>query len=530
MAYGEYGEESDPYMWNTGTMDFFQQMAAENMGQQGGQQDYYQGGQFDPLSMLENTFQSSQPNYQQEFEKLLRSGMGPQEAQANLPSFEQQLFGIGMGDLQMATEAERARLDSQQAAINTAMGASEGMSLASQRASETLGKMGESLYGGMMAGAEAGKTAKYAELDNYMASIQEMVDTSTAQGQKLQDYMNRMLEKGDEAALQAQKLGEKHVKETEEWAKKEGRKITKHLSKSAKWIDKQVATAQKAREDFKVSNASAAQAAISGQQALARSQKDMLAMDPNITDAQRASLEHTIDLNARRDLQGFGAQVATQEATLNFTADMEVAKTLGQASAGYQQLAAISTHKTATIGSAMQNAFNSQANLFAAGLGAKTRFATAGLAAGVKGAEIQAHAAQMSMQAQAQAVEFTAQIEDNYQTHIGNAANFYAKTGTQAANITVQGEKLALEGYQYVAQLYDQQQFNYPAGMDLINQIMAMGMSMKQAGMDIGQMRAYSLGDAWSGNAFNMPQYYTVPEWYAGTGGGLMGTASMGGA
>lgn len=534
MAYGEYGEQAEN-QYNSTLMDFFQQQqqqAAAQGGPTGGEgpgAPAYDPGAFDPMANLSRTFQDVQPNFQQEFNQNLQAGMNPIEAEQNLPNMTQQLFGVAMGDLRQATEAEMQRQSSYQAGIDQAMGSIDRMKDFSASLTDSLGQMGQDIFGDIEGAAAAGMQRRQTRLDEYLAQVQQASDVNTAQGLKLEQYHRDMVARGDEAALRAQELGEAHIQKTEKHLRRQQSKVSKYMKSAEDKLNTMVETAEEARDKYKINTAAAAQASIAGMQARARSEAAVLTMDPNLTDAQKASLQQELDTKTRGQLQGFGSQIAMQESQLNFTADMSVAKAYGQANAGFSQLAQISNQTSATLGSQLQNALNAQASLEMQGTAAQAKYTMAGVQAGIQGAAMIGGAATSVAQAAAMATEIQGKIEDSYVASLSNAANMMSSLGQLGAKLAVQSEAMIMDGDKNIAQLYANQSFNYPSAMDAVSVTMHHVLAMRAAGMNPDNMRAFSLNSAFEGNPFNMHQHYTLPDWYVGERGGGFGTATFSG-
>lgn len=511
MAYGEYGEQSSFEDQGGQYQDFFSQMSGPNSPAGSGG-----GGGFDLSGSLQQNFEGSSIMGQ-----AVGAGGDPgrgnilggsNQPQVSPMNFSEQIWRTAFGDLKTTAEAEQQRQGSYMSAIDTALSSFDRVLMDQQNMMSRMEEGGEEAQALMQNAFESARGNKTGRLEDYLSQVMNYGSGVGKQAEELRNYAQDMASRGEVAKEQSFALGREHIANVEKYTKRQQRKVDRYSSQAESFVEKQVATAEKANNEFKVNTASAAASAMAGNQANLEAQRQVIEMDSNLSPAQRNSMISQAMSEWRASTQGLGAQVVNQQAMLDQTSDYQLAATYGSASKSYGEISQISTSANLGLANTMANAMNTASGLFTQGIEQQRRYDEMGLAATTQASKMITDAAAISLEANKAGLQISNQIDSEYERGMTGLANMMSSIGNQNANAYLQSQSMLMEGESQIANLYRNQTFNTVSAMDGVMAAVNMAMSMNLAGYNPDQINAQPLANFWNGTPMTYSNFYGMPD------------------
>lgn len=514
MAYGDYYDNPED--------SFFGQ---ESNFMNAGQDPYGVSQSYDDM------FSSMQPNFQGAYEANLDSGMDPGTAgrPENMPNLTNQLFGIAFGDMQRTTDLENLRQQSYQQGINTSGSSLNDFNSFLSQLQAGLSESSMDMYQEQLDAGEEGRNAKLERLEDYRLTLEDQFQSNALGSDKMREYMEKIQAKGDARTAKIEDAVSQWMVESDDWRKESKKKFDDYSKRVQDRDDYMVETAQKARDDFELNLTATIQAKIAGMEESFRSTQDLLAMDQNMSDEQKAALK--IQNKARYDaeLQGTATNLNNEAAKQNLAAANGLVQTLNASSATNVALAQASSQNNAALNQNAVSVMNTSAGMLMQAQQLGAQYDAQAMGAGFKAIEFDARNEAMLSQGYAQLTALEGQVQDSFMTNISNAAQMFATNIFNMSQTMVQGKQIELSGKRDLAAMYTNRQFNYPVAMDAVNVVFAQSMALMSAGLDPNTQTAFGLGAAWQGNPFDMTQAFSLPDDYVGGGAAPMGSANFSG-
>ena len=497
-----------------------------------GQESNFMNPGQDPFGMSQgygDLFDQLTPNYQSAYEANLDAGMDVKTAAepGNLPNLTQQMFGAAFGDLGRTVDLENLRQQSYQQGINTAGSAIDDFSKFTEMLGAGLSESTLQMYEDQLRAGEEGKQAKLERLEDYRSTLEDQFASNELGSERMFEMMAAHQAKGAARTAKMEDSIGKWMEDSSKWRKDAKKDFNRYAKKVTERDEKMVEAQQKARDDFELNLIATAQAKISGMQESYESTNDLVALDPNMSDDQKAALKAQNKSRYSAQLQGVGSNIVNEQNQMMFQADQSVAAALQTSAGNYQQLAQLSNQNAGIIASNVQGTMNTAASLMSQAQQIGSSYDTAAMGLGVKAIEMRERNEAMLSKGYAQVAALEGQLQDSYIANISNAAQMFSTNIFRTAQTMVQGKQIELDGNRDLAALYTNRSFNYPVAMDAISSVMSHAMALMSAGINPDASGAFGLGAAWQGSPFNMVQRFQLPDDYLGGGAAPHNTIAM---